>query len=185
MPSNETLESRLEWMETRAELADLVTRYGKVIDERDVLGLAALFTADGRLYSRDRMLDAAGTAGIIRVYKDVFNRLGPSFHWHHGHLLERDPGDPDRVTGVLMAHSETFRNGEQYLAALRYTDVYHREEGTWKFEDRELSFLYFASMADYQGILGKDKRVLVYGDERRANWPEGLATWTSYKTVAA
>ena len=82
-----------------------------------------------------------------------------------------------------MAHSETFRNGEQYLAALRYTDVYRREDGAWKFEDRELSFLYFASMADYQAILGKDKRVLVYGDQRNADWPENYPTWTDYRSA--
>lgn len=183
MSNGKSLEARLEWMETRAELTELVTRYGKAIDERDIRGLAALFTADGRLYSRDRQLDAQGTAGILRVYKGVFDSLGPSFHWHHGHIIARDPSDPNRAHGELMAHSETFRKGEQYLAALRYKDIYHREDGAWKFEDRELSFLYFASMADYQSILGKDKRVLVYGDERRADWPEGFTTWTSYKSV--
>ena len=183
MPTTQTLENRIEWMETRAELTELVTRYGKAIDERDILGLAALFTADGHLYSRDRQLDAQGTAGILRVYKGVFDSLGPSFHWHHGHIIERDAADPNRARGELMAHSETFRNGEQYLAALRYKDIYRREDGVWKFEDRELGFLYFASMADYQSILGKDKRVTVYGDQRHADWPEGLPTWTSYKSV--
>lgn len=183
MTQSESLESRLEWMESRLEIGDLVTRYGKAIDERDIRGLASLFTANGRLYSRDRQLEAIGTAGILSVYKGVFDSLGPSFHWHHGHLVRRDTSDPTRATGELMAHSETFRKGEQYLAALRYTDVYRRENGTWKFEDRELSFLYFASMADYQSILGKDKRVLVYGDQRNADWPEPLPTWTNYRSA--
>lgn len=181
MTNRDSLESRLEWMETRAELTDLVTRYGKAIDERDIVGLADLFTEDGRLYSRDRALEAIGRRGILTVYKDVFDRLGPSFHWHHGHLMERDPTDSNRVTGELMAHSETFRKGEQYLAALRYTDEYRRIDGEWKFADRELSFLYFASMADYQAILGRERRVLVYGDERKADWPEGFSTWRNYR----
>ena len=181
MTNKESLESRLDWMETRAELTDLVTRYGKAVDERDIVGLADLFTEDARLYSRDRALDAVGRQGILTLYQGVFDQLGPSFHWHHGHLLERDPADSDMAKGTLMAHSETFRKGEQYLAALRYTDQYRRVHGTWKFAVRELSFLYFASMADYPSILGREQRVLVYGDERRADWPEGLETWRTYR----
>ncbi len=183
MTNKESLESRLDWMETRAELTELVTRYGKAVDERDLIGLADLFTEDGRLYSRDRALDATGRQGIITLYKGVFDRLGPSFHWHHGHLLERDPANGDQVKGTLMAHSETFRKGEQYLAALRYSDQYRRVRGVWKFAVRELSFLYFASMADYPSILGREQRVLVYGDERAADWPEGLETWRTYRNA--
>jgi hypothetical protein len=180
MAADMGIEHRLDWMETRAELGELVTRFGKAIDERDVRGLAALFIAEGRIRSRDGMLDADGTAGIIATYRKLFDGLGPSYHWHHGHLLFRDKGNPDQVRGQLMAHSETFRKGEQYLAALRYDDVYRRVAGEWKFEERVLSFLYFCSMDDYRDILGREKRVLVHGDQRSADWPETFETWRNY-----
>ena len=64
MTNKESLERRLDWMETRAELTELVTRYGKAVDERDIVGLADLFTEDGRMYSRDRALEATGRQGI-------------------------------------------------------------------------------------------------------------------------
>lgn len=185
MTKEASIQQRLEWMESRAELGELVTRFGKAIDERDVHGLASLFIPEGRIRSRDGMLNAEGTAGIVSTYQKLFDGFGPSYHWHHGHLLFRDQGNSDLVRGQLMAHSETFRKGAQYLAALRYDDVYRRVAGEWKFEERVLGFLYFCSMADYQAILSREKRVLVHGDERAADWPEALDTWRNYRDAGA
>jgi hypothetical protein len=74
----------------------------------------------------------------------------------------------------VPAHSETYRKGAQYLAALRYVDTYRRVGGKWKIARRELVFLYFCSMAEFADILGKDQRVTVYDAPRMADWPARL-----------
>ena len=49
--------------------------------------------------------------------------------------------------GTLSAHAELWRNEQTMVTALRYDDVYRREEGVWRFAERALSFLYYAPLA--------------------------------------
>ncbi len=169
-----TLARRIDRLETRAALSELITRYGRAIDEKDIDALLSVFTDDAVLCSNGRELDATGHGGIRTLYEAVFKELGPSYHWWHGQMLDFDDADPDIARGEIPAHSETYRKGAQYLAALRYVDEYRRVGGTWKIARRELVFLYFCSMAEYADILGKDQRVTVYDSPRMADWPARL-----------
>jgi ketosteroid isomerase-like protein len=173
------LRARLRVLEDRAELRELVARYGLAIDDRDIEALTTLFTADARFRSRDGVMNAAGRAAVIDQFRGRFSALGPTNHVAHEQVCTFG-SDADSATGIVTSHAEVWRHGRAFIAAIRYADTYRREEGRWRFADRLLSFFYYLPVDEYAKGLGDPLRMWVYGDQRPADYPEALPSWRLY-----
>lgn len=174
------LETRIRRLEDREAIRELVGRYGFVIDNRDVDGLTELFCEDAVLESEDGVMNSAGRAAIVQMFKGRFAVLGPTFHFTHDHAITLDEHDPDVGSGLIASHAEVTRNGATMLAAIRYHDEYRREGGRWRFARRKLSFFYYVPVGEYAEAMKGTLRQRAYGDQRPADWPESLETWKRY-----
>ena len=179
------LATRIRRLEDREAIRELVGRYGYVIDNRDLDGVAGLFCEDAVLESQDGVMQARGRAAIIELYKGRFAALGPTFHFTHDQAITLDEADPDAASGIIASHAEVMRNGEAMLAAIRYFDEYRREDGRWRFARRSLAFFYYTPATQYLDTMTSTLRQRAYGDQRPADWPETLATWKRYKDLEA
>jgi ketosteroid isomerase-like protein len=177
-----TLEQRLRRLEDRVEIGELVTRYGLVMDDRDVDAMPDLFTPDVRVRSADGVMDARGRDAAVAMFRGRFTVLGPSNHFTHDRLVEFDADDDDCATGLVLSHAEMQRKGQPMLAAMRYHDVYRRWQGRWCFAERVLSFMYYVPTAEYLDAFGPglDRRMRAYDHAVPADWPEQLPTWQRY-----
>jgi ketosteroid isomerase-like protein len=174
-----TLEGRIRRLEDRAELRELVARYCIAIDDRDIDAIARVFTADGRFRSRDGVMEARGREAVLQQFRGRFAALKATNHIAHDQILTFGT-DPNSAHGLVTSHAEVWRNGQALIAALRYEDVYRREEGEWRFADRLLSFLYYLPVGEYAEGLGSRRRMRAYGDQRPADYPESLPSWKLY-----
>jgi ketosteroid isomerase-like protein len=178
-----TLEERVRRLEDRASIGELIARYCLVMDNRDVDSIEQLFTPDVHIWSADGVMDSRGREAAVAMFCGRFSVLGPSNHFTHDRILEFDPVDHDRATGLVLAHAEMQRKGQPMLAAIRYRDVYQRcEGGRWRFRERGLSFMYYVPTADYLDAFGPgiDSRMRAYDRAAPADWPEKLPTWQRY-----
>lgn len=166
------LERRIQRLEDLDAIRQLVTRYGFVMDERDVPAIREMFTPDATLRSKDGVFHARGIENIVQTYQGRFDVLGPTNHFVHGQTIDFD--DDDTAHGLVSSHAEVVRDGTTMWVALRYSDVYKRPEGTWRFADRLMSYMYYVPVAEYAEALGDELRVRAYGDRRPADWPEVL-----------
>lgn len=173
------LTRRIRVLEDRAELRELVARYGFAVDDRDIETLESLFTPDAVFRSRDGVMNARGRAAIMKQFHGRFAQLKATNHIAHDQVLEFG-SEPDQANGLVSSHAEVWRNGQALIAALRYRDTYLRHEGSWRFAARELSFLYYLPVDEYVQGLGSRLRMRAYGDQRPADYPEGLPTWRRY-----
>ena len=178
--SNDPLHLRLDRLEADRDIRALAARYCFSIDDHDLGAVGELFTDDARVWSRDGVMDAVGREAILRQYESRFSVLGPSNHISHDHWIRFEP-DPNIASGILSAHAELWRNDTMMVTALRYHDVYRRDEGVWRFQQRALSFLYYVPLADYPGILGQSDRMRAYERPAPADYPEQLAGWKDYR----
>lgn len=176
----QTLEVRIDQLESRAQLRELQTKYCIACDVRDMPALSALFTDDVHIESRDGAMQARGRAAVMAMFDRLFMIRGPAYHWTHDVLLEFDATDRDRATGVVLAHAETTPNGKASIAGLRYEDVYRREAGTWRFAKRYLQFLYYMPMADFVARFPTEQRVGIHGGWAAADYPERLQSWQDW-----
>lgn len=169
---------RLERLEADAQIRQLVASYSFDIDDRNLDGVAGLFAEDAVVMSGDRVMMAVGREAIVDQYRDRFRVLGAGMHFMHDHEIRFDGAT--EAQGKVSGHAELWRNGEMMLVALRYNDRYRKTEEGWKFAAREICYLYYVSVDDYPGILGKPDRNRAYATAKPADFPEGLPSWQTY-----
>jgi len=174
------LEQRIRRLEDRDAIRNLIARYGRLVDERDIAGVGMLFTRDGSFRSVDGKIASTGRDSVIEQFHKRYAVLGPSNHFTHDMFIELDDTDPDLASGWVNSHAEVVRNGVALWAALRYHDRYRREEGVWRFHVRELHFFYYLSPKDYPEMLGKLMRNRAYTEPLPADFPENSDTWKDY-----
>lgn len=178
------LEKRIEQLESREMIKELVAHYGIAIDNRDMDSLTALFTVDAGFSSKDGMLNACGIDAIIEQFHARFAGMGPSNHFVHEHIIRFDDTAAGKASGLVTSHVELVRDSEPMLVALRYEDKYRYDEQTWRFSDRLISIFYYMKVTDYVRCLGEPERMRAYEKPQVADYPESLVTWKNYYTAS-
>ena len=176
------LEQRIRRLEDRIEIGELISRYGLVMDDRDMASMPELFTADVIIRSRDGSMSATGRDAVVAMFRRRLSALGPSNHVTHDRIISFDVAQPDVAHGIVLSHAELSLRGVTKVAAIRYRDTYRRDAGRWRFGEREIAFMYFVDAAEYVDALGPGValRNRVLGEPRRADWPEDGATWKAF-----
>nr|WP_047165543.1 nuclear transport factor 2 family protein [Sphingomonas sp. Y57] len=177
--SESARDQRLEAVESRLALRELLSRYAYAVDNRDIDALAELFAEDASFGTRNGSFAVHGRAAIAAEFRAQLGNMGPSFHYIHDHILDLDPSDPDRAKGVATAHAEVRRQDGLWQTAIRYHDNYVRQHGRWRFQARELAFLYYVrAPGDSWG--DPDRRVIDRRGAVPADWPEQLPSWKAF-----
>lgn len=182
MEPKDQIEDRLARLEAEAQIRQLVSRYAFDIDDRNLDGVADLFTEDAVVASGDRVMMAKGRDAIIEQYRGRYTVLGPGMHFMHDHEIHLD--SPTEARGRVSGHAELWRNDEMMIVALRYNDRYRKTDAGWKFAEREIWYLYYVPLSDYPGILGKTDRNRAYPTPKVADFPESLPSWQAYDAAA-
>jgi len=172
-----TLDRRIDRLEARAKIEELVCNYCIAYDDRDMDLMRSLMTEDVIFRSKDRTLDVRGADALTAMFQGMFMTRGPSCHWTTDRVLEFDEANPDRITGRLLGHAETTPNGVATIMSYRYDDVYRRISGEWKFAERELSLQYSIPVENYVERITSPERCFQGGSWRSADYPERLGTW--------
>lgn len=181
--AHRTLEERLQELESRTAIAELIARYGLVMDNRDMANMPALFTHDVRIRSGDGVMDCVGREAAIELFRGRFKVLGPSNHFTHDRIVTFAEGNPEQATGIVLSHAEMNRLGQPMLTAIRYHDEYRVEDGSWRFAARVLHMFYYVPTAQYLEVFqpeGLGTRNRAYGTPTPADWPESLPTWRAF-----
>jgi ketosteroid isomerase-like protein len=171
---------RIQRLEARAEIRELVARYCFAVDGRDVEGIGECFTRGGAFRSYDGKMDAIGRAAVIDQFHGRFAVLGPSNHFTHDQIVTFDDSDAACATGLVNAHAEVVRNGRPLITSLRYHDEYRIEEGRWRFHVRTLAFFYYVEPQRYHEVMLGTLRNEAYPVAHPADFPEALPTWQRY-----
>jgi uncharacterized protein (TIGR02246 family) len=172
------LEARVRRIEDRFAIHDLVSAYCTAIDSRDLDGFVACFTVDAVVRFQDGVLDLRGREAIRGYYERRFRDYGVTYHYAHNHTVTFE--DDDHASGTVTGHAEMGLDGEGWIAALRYTDRYRREDGGWRFAERELASWYYMRLADLPQGLGSELRKHYRGRMLPAELPESLETYRAW-----
>ncbi len=129
----------------RLAIRELVDAYARCADRRDAEGQRSLFTEDTRLVVHmdgqgsepTQVLD--GREALTPVFEDL-NRYAATMHFNGQGTIALDG---DRATGesyCMAHHLSVGEDGQRTLmiAALRYEDVFVKQQGAWLFAERRL-----------------------------------------------
>lgn len=108
---SEALERRLQALEDRAEIAELIARYGPAADAGDAEAVAALWASEGTYQFDDTVLDADGIRSLVSIPTHVeYMRRGCA------HILSAPRIEIEGDTAVAVTHSVVMlREGERWV----------------------------------------------------------------------
>lgn len=150
----ENLARRLQRVEDRQQLTELISRYCVGVDDADFDNLAKLFLDDSEFNTHK------GHAAIMANYRARTDARGPSYHYAHTHHFDFE--SDTEATGVVNGHVEVAEQGKTVWIGLRYMDRYSKVGDRWYFKSRQVKFRY---------VLPFDEMATSFGDEFRKRWP--------------
>lgn len=165
----EDLAQRVDRLESRESIRQLVSRYAVLIDSRDLDGLTDLFVDDTRVTRTER-----GRPALRALLEDLCRQFTTSIHFVGNHTI--DFIDDDHAEGVVYSRAE-HEYGEQWIVmAIQYWDRYERRDGRWQFTGRQVKHWYAVDMLERP--TGPDKsRWPVSGPH---TIPEAYESWRRY-----
>jgi len=128
-----TVEERLDRLEARAEIQQLVARYAITLDGRDAEAWAALYSPDVKV---GPPINGCGRDDLVAWFRAKCSYWYRSMHVIGVHQIDLDADDPDRATGLAQCRVEQEIGARFVTTAFLYRDAYVRVDGRWLFEHR-------------------------------------------------
>jgi hypothetical protein len=170
-------EQRLQRLEARQQLMELVFRYCVATDDRDYAALEGMFTPDAT-FGKIR-----GFPAILAFFRERHASFGSTYHYVHAPHF--DFQSADAASGVINSHAEIALGGRNVWMAIRYLDRYARIDGRWYFASRAQKLRYAMPFEELPDAYASPLRLRLPGTEpRAADLPETLPTWIAAQSSA-
>jgi hypothetical protein len=139
-----TTEQRLQQLEDRIAVRELIDAYTWCADTRNIQGHMALFTEDTNfeVYMDEKIPTptqvVTGRSNLFPVFNDL-NQYLSTMHFN-GQSTIKVNGDRATATTYCRAYHLKIPDGVQQLmiAGIRYYDTMVKQDGAWLFADRKL-----------------------------------------------
>lgn len=173
---SETLEQRLDRLESTEEIRQLVAKYALSLDMRDLDAHVNLFAEDIRV-SRE----ATGRAHLKRWLDDTLRLQFTGTSHHTGnHIIEFD--DADHAHGIVYSkneHETPSDGGDEWvIMQMVYWDNYERIDGRWYFR-RRLPCYWYATDLNKPPI-GEQKMRWPDRERYEGAWHELFPSWKKF-----
>lgn len=150
------VEDRLQWMEDRWAINDLIVNYSIATDDRNIDVLANLYTEDAVFEGSRGTIE--GRESIAAFYRERLAIQGASFHIPYSHVAHRISATEAR--GVTLGAVEMVLDGKAFWIAMRYIDHYVKGvDGNWRFREREMHQYWAMPLDELPDGLANELRV--------------------------
>lgn len=168
-----SVEERLDRLESYAAIQQLVSRYARALDARDMDTVVSLFSPDVAVGPDRRGRDALKT-----WMSTLMSEMRTTVHLVANHVI--DFQDADHASGVVYCRDELERTdrGEWAVGTIQYWDDYVRVDGEWCFTRRRLHrwYLVDALRRPAPGVGVND-----FGDHIRERLlPDAYPSWGAF-----
>jgi uncharacterized protein (TIGR02246 family) len=127
---------RLDRIESRDEIRQLISKYALALDMRDMDAMAGLFVPDVRV-GREKQ----GRAAFRDWLDDTMRRQFDGTSHHVGTTIIELTG-PDEGVGIVYSKNEHETGPEWVIMQMMYYDLYRRMDGRWLFARRQPLYWY-------------------------------------------
>jgi SnoaL-like domain len=132
------LTKRVEAIEDRQAILAVLVRYGRLLDDKDLVGYSNLFAADG--VWEGGIGSAEGPEGIQEMLETVYGRVEPGQYGSDYHIMSDFEIDVDGDTATSWSRWTWIVEGDEGKPAAQRSGHYEDElvkiGGEWKFKYR-------------------------------------------------
>ena len=146
-----TIEQRVQELEDRIAIRELVDQYTYCADTRDAEGQMAIFTEDTNfeVYMDEKIAEPTQVVTGRQNLRPVFNDLNQYLSTMHFNGQSTVKLDGNKATGTTYcrAYHLKVEDGVQKLmiAGIRYYDQMVKQDGIWLFSERKLKVCWIES----------------------------------------
>jgi SnoaL-like domain len=126
---------RIDRIESTDAIRQLASRYGMLLDQRDIEGVVQLFVEDTRVTRTERGHDA-----LRSLLQYLMRQFTTSIHFVGNHTI--DFVDDDHANGIVYCKAEHEYGDQWIMMAIQYWDRYERRDGRWLFVGRQIKHWY-------------------------------------------
>jgi len=139
-----SLEARVDELESRAAIADLIAGYCEGVDQKNDARFLGLWHDEAEYLIPGGRGNFYGMDGIRQSLVVIAGAWARTWHWTTNHTVSFQ--DADHATGRsdVFAICEKHEDAGTCLVSATYEDVYERRDGQWKFT-RRLTQRWFVS----------------------------------------
>lgn len=142
-----TLEQQVQELADREEIKELTARYAHGVARGEGDKVAALFTDDGAFINR---LNPNEPPTVVRGREELDKFYGAikrnfALPCIHNHLITLAG---DEATGTCSIEVRITRGNKSMIGSGYYEDRFRRENGKWKFVERDCSFFHFVPIQE-------------------------------------
>lgn len=141
-----TIDQRLDFLETRFALRDLVSDYCHGFDKHDFDRFLNIWWEDAVWEIGPPFGDFTGHDGITRAVREI---LWPAWAQssHYTTNLRLTPQGPDVVGGICDVYCiGTTSDGQAQTVAATYVDRFERRDGIWRIALRQVTMHHFSPL---------------------------------------
>lgn len=175
--SGGSLEERVQRIEDRIAIQELIARYCYTLDLRDLDGMLDCFTDDVELRRSDGSF-VTGKDRLREYYLDNLVGMGPTLHAPYGNLVVEFP-TASTARSRHYGYAEHAVDDELVVAMMTYNHDYRREAGGWRISSRVVDFWYFCRATDLLAHYATRARYWWRG-AAPAQLPMAAPTWQSF-----
>ncbi len=135
VPDVEMLLRRIDRLESADRIRQLASRYGMLLDKRDLDALVELFVDDTRVTRTE-----TGRPALRALLERLCRQFTTSNHMIGNHTI--DFIDDDHAEGTVYSRVEHEYGDQWIVMAIQYWDRYERRDGTWMFTGRQVRHWY-------------------------------------------
>ena len=140
-----TLEEKVQQLADREEIRDLIATYAHRMAHG--VAVAELFTDDGAYINRGTPdlppKEVRGRAALDEYYGDRTNLAEHPLPMIHNHLISVRG---DEASGICSIELRLAARGISFIASGYYQDRFRREDGRWKFVERDVAFFHWVPL---------------------------------------
>ena len=138
--AGKSAEARQQELLDREELRELIATYAHRAAQG--VSMADLFTDDGAMLMRlpgQPPTEARGRAAIDQRFRNRTDALLRPLPMIHNNLVRIDG---DQAEGICSIELRVTQHGQSMIGSGYYKDRMRRENGTWKFVERDMHFIH-------------------------------------------
>lgn len=139
-----TLEQQVQELADREEIKELTAHYAHGVARGEGAKVAALFTDDGVFINQipgTPQTVVRGREALDKFYGAI--KRNTALPCIHNHLITVTG---DEATGTCSIEVRITRNGQSMIGSGYYEDRFRRENGRWKFVERNCTFFHFVPL---------------------------------------
>lgn len=136
--SSTSIDERLQRLEDREAIRELLVTYGRLLDDKDFVGYSKLFAGDG--VWEGGIGSAKGPKEIYGMLDKVYGRVAPDEYGDDYHIMSDFSITVDGNTATSWSRWSWIVEGESGKPIIQrsghYEDALVKEDGQWKFKHR-------------------------------------------------